>query len=316
MVLVKKAFLIYVWCPFQGEPRTRLEVPVISIESTNICNSKCVFCPNSIMRRKRQAMSMELFQQIIEEYVAMGGTLLTFDTVIGEPLLDPHLLERARVVRRHSQITENGFVTTLQWLHRLDIEEFFQGGFTWLSISTVLTGPESYHAFFGVDLYEPMRDNLIRLLEKNRTVQKPIRITVDIKPTGEPLQKIRAHPDFHRVQALLRPGIDTLFEPVMPILNDDWLGAIKLPSYMRLRPLFPRPRRPCRLLDGRMMIFSNGAIGACSCRDFEAESELIVGRAGSLSLREAWAKIGVIWDAWLHDNVIPPSCARCRHYVR
>jgi len=234
LVLLKKAFLIYVWRPFRSAARTRLEVPVISIETTNICNSKCVVCANTLMRRKRQAMSLELFERIIEDYVAMGGTRLTFDTVIGEPLLDPHLLDRARVVRRHPRITENGFVTTLQWLHHHDIEEFFRSGFTWLSISTVLTGPESYRAFFGVELYAPMLDNLIRLFEKNREAERPIRITVDLKPTGEPIQKIRAHSDFRRVHALLRFGVDTLFEPATPNFVDDWLGAIKPPRYLRL----------------------------------------------------------------------------------
>ena len=35
---------------------------IVQIESTNICNAKCVFCPRDDMARKQGVMDMELFK--------------------------------------------------------------------------------------------------------------------------------------------------------------------------------------------------------------------------------------------------------------
>ena len=72
--------------------------PYLSIEVTNVCNSRCVFCPNKIMKRARQHLDMRLFEKTVNEFVAMGGTNMSFNCCMGEPLLDPYLLERARYV--------------------------------------------------------------------------------------------------------------------------------------------------------------------------------------------------------------------------
>src|ERR1700730_12281174 len=139
------------------EPRPK---PKLSIETTNICNAKCVFCANPVMLRREEPLPMDSFRKPFDEFAAMGGTEIDFNATIGDPLLDPQLLERARYVRRHAQFKNLGFVTTLQWLHRFDINEFFDAGFTWLAVSTTLSGKEKYFEFFQVDKYDQMLDNL------------------------------------------------------------------------------------------------------------------------------------------------------------
>ena len=37
---------------------------IVQIESTNICNAKCVFCPRDDMHRDQGCMDMPLFQKI------------------------------------------------------------------------------------------------------------------------------------------------------------------------------------------------------------------------------------------------------------
>lgn len=71
---------------------------------------------------------------------------------------------------------------------------------------------------------------------------------------------------------------------------DDWSGAVKLPSYLRKRPLYPRAFRPCGMLYTALMVFSNGKIGVCSCRDFETNSELILGNARDTTIKEVWGE--------------------------
>src|SRR6185295_12102345 len=140
---------------------TAPSIPRLSIETTNVCNAKCVFCANPVMQRDKEPLEVTKFKKAVDEFVALGGTAIDFNATIGDPLLDPYLLERARYVKQFPQFASLGFVTTLQWLHRYDLNEFFESGITWLSISTTLSGREKYLEFFGVDKYEPMLTNMV-----------------------------------------------------------------------------------------------------------------------------------------------------------
>ena len=93
-------------------------IPELSVETTNVCLSKCVFCANHVMKRQREHLDMELFMKAVDQFVGMGGTELYFNTVIGDPLCDPYLLERARFVHQYPQIKSLGFVTNLQLFHK------------------------------------------------------------------------------------------------------------------------------------------------------------------------------------------------------
>ena len=292
------------------------QAPHLSIETTNLCDAKCVFCANSITQRPRIHLDMSVFKKVVQEFVALGGINIDFNATIGEPLLDPNLLERARYAKQFSQFASLGFVTNLQWLHKFDIDEFFAAGFTWLGISTVLSGREKYREFFGVDRYLESLKNILLLMEKNNQQKNKIILRFSLKPTNEPLGAVINHPDFKLVSSLVD------YDLVQAVRNDgffcdDWIGAVKLPSYLKRRPLYPRLWRPCRVLYSGLIVFSNGNIGACPCRDFEANSELILGNAKEMNLKDAWEgeKIKRIRLEWRRRNKIPEICKHCAHYL-
>ncbi|MDE3154703.1 MAG: radical SAM protein [Acidobacteriota bacterium] len=292
------------------------EPPKLSIETTNICNANCVFCANRVMTRRKQPLDLDDFRKAVDEFAAMGGVDLDFNATIGDPLLDPKLLERARYVRRYPQFATLGFVTTLQWLHRFDLDEFFAAGFTWLSVSTTLSGREMYKAFFQVDKYDQMLANLVALLEENNRRGRPLNIEIAVKPTDEPLERVLAHPDFQRVNALTPQDLEETVRR-QGFYVDDWLGAVTLPPYLKKRPLYPRAFRPCQLLYAGLMVYSNGKVGACSCRDFEASSDLILGHVGEQSLATLWTgeRLAALREDWRRRNHVPDICRSCRHYL-
>ena len=47
---------------------------IAQIESTNICNAKCVFCPRDEMHRDEGIMDMALFKKIADECAALNIT--------------------------------------------------------------------------------------------------------------------------------------------------------------------------------------------------------------------------------------------------
>src|SRR5947199_1620778 len=59
------------------------------IESTSVCNLKCIMCPYPIMGRKNQHMSFDLYRKIIEE--AAGTVEFVWLHLFGEPLLNPNI---------------------------------------------------------------------------------------------------------------------------------------------------------------------------------------------------------------------------------
>ena len=96
----------------------------------------------------------------------------------------------------------------------------------------------------------------------------------------------------------------------------DWGGAVQVPGYLKLRPTPLPGSRPCgRLYDG-LMVFSNGKVGACNCRDFEASSELILGTLHDDNLDSMWRsqRLADVREGWEQAGRIPAVCQNCRHY--
>ncbi|HZS44960.1 MAG TPA: radical SAM protein [Blastocatellia bacterium] len=319
VVFIKKAanlFSKYVTGYMQPGRYKVPKVPAISVETTNICNAKCVFCANPVMLRRKEPLEMTVFKKTVDEFAAMGGKEIDFNVTIGDPLLDPYLLERARYVKRYPQFESLGFVTTLQWLHRFDLNEFFDCGFTWIAVSITLSGREKYLEFFGVDKYDAALENLITLITENKNRNNKFWIHVGLKPTDEPKAAILGHPDFQHINSLVEQDLISDINN-MSFYCDDWIGAVKLPSYLKKRPLYPRAFRPCLLLYKGLMVYSNGNVGACSCRDFEADSDLILGNVKEQSLDEIWngQKVAQIRSDWLRKSKVPEICKSCRHYL-
>ncbi|MEO5370253.1 MAG: hypothetical protein H7833_09315 [Magnetococcus sp. DMHC-1] len=227
------------------------------------------------MTRRKTSMDWNLFQKAVDEYLTMGGKHLSLGTTVGDPLLDKRLTDRIRFVRGHPDFQILGIITTLQWLHLFDLDDIFECGLTWVSVSTTLTGPETYKNFFGVDLYERMLQNLKNLLTENRRRGHPLNVIISLKPTQERPEEIRNHPDYQAIKILYNQDLDIQSEQSMVV--DDWSGSVTLPAYLVKRPLIPRMFRPCLTLYKTMIVFSNGNVGACACRDYNADSELILG---------------------------------------
>jgi 2-iminoacetate synthase ThiH len=57
-----------------GRDRARHLPDIVQIESTNLCNAKCVFCPRDEMHRRQGVMDFDLFAKIVDECAALGIT--------------------------------------------------------------------------------------------------------------------------------------------------------------------------------------------------------------------------------------------------
>ena len=101
-----------------GRDRAPSMPEIVQIESTNICNAKCVFCPRDDMHRRQGIMTVELFRKIVDECAELGITHVRMHNY-GEAFIDRKLVEKVRyakekgiqevgMISNGSLITENG----------------------------------------------------------------------------------------------------------------------------------------------------------------------------------------------------------------
>jgi radical SAM protein with 4Fe4S-binding SPASM domain len=81
-----------------GRDRAPVLPEIVQIESTNICNAKCVFCPRDEMHRKQGVMDMALYRKVADECAALGIQHVRMHNY-GEAFIDRQLVEKIRYAK-------------------------------------------------------------------------------------------------------------------------------------------------------------------------------------------------------------------------
>lgn len=125
-----------------GRDRVPRWPDIVQIESTNLCNAKCVFCPRDEMHRRQGVMDFELFRKVVDECAELGITHVRVHNY-GEPFLDKGLVEKVRYAKARG-IAEVGMISN----GSLITEELAQGmidaGLDAINISVDAAGKEVF----------------------------------------------------------------------------------------------------------------------------------------------------------------------------
>src|SRR5215203_6336694 len=92
-----------------GRDRSPILPEIVQIESTNICNAKCVFCPRDDMHRRQGVMSLDLFKKVVDECAELGITHVRVHNY-GEPFVDRRLVDKVRYAKQKG-IKEVGMIS-------------------------------------------------------------------------------------------------------------------------------------------------------------------------------------------------------------
>jgi MoaA/NifB/PqqE/SkfB family radical SAM enzyme len=122
---------------------------IVQIESTNICNAKCVFCPRDEMHRRQGVMDMDLFRKVVDECVTLGITHVRVHNY-GEPFLDRQLVEKVRYAKEHG-IAEVGMISNGSLITEDIAQGMIDAGLDAINISVDASGK---------DVFEKTRVNL------------------------------------------------------------------------------------------------------------------------------------------------------------
>ena len=145
-----------------GRDRAPVLPEIVQIESTNICNAKCVFCPRDEMHRRQGVMSMELFRKVVDECAELGITHVRVHNY-GEPFMDRRLTDKVRYAKQKG-IKEVGMISNGSLITEDVARGMIEAGLDAINISVDASGREVFESTrLGLN-YDKVIANIERLV--------------------------------------------------------------------------------------------------------------------------------------------------------
>jgi radical SAM protein with 4Fe4S-binding SPASM domain len=255
----------------------------LHLELTNLCNADCVFCPYQFQERKTEFMSDRVFEKALNDFVKIGGGSVGLTPIVGDALIDPHFVERVRLLRAQPSVDRIWLTTNAILLDKHGIQEVLASGITHINISTAGFDEAMYVRVYRNKSYRRMRENVLALLKLNSQRSRPIPIAIALRP-DRPLDEVMRDPDFQEILAY-HPELD--FTWSYTSAN----GRIKrdqLPPVMKLRHVTERKETCVNLWNGPIVL-PDGTVMACSCvAAMDAVADLGIGNILNSGLLEIW----------------------------
>jgi MoaA/NifB/PqqE/SkfB family radical SAM enzyme len=135
---------------------------IVQIESTNLCNAKCVFCPRDEMERRQGIMDMALFQKVADECAALGIGHMRMHNY-GEAFMDRQLVEKVRYAKLLG-IPEVGLISNGSLITEAAARGMVEAGLDAINISVDAAGKDVFERTrLGLN-YDKVIANVERLI--------------------------------------------------------------------------------------------------------------------------------------------------------
>jgi radical SAM protein with 4Fe4S-binding SPASM domain len=284
----------------------------LNLETVTRCNSRCVFCAYSKVKREKTVMEMGVFEKICREYSEMGGGLLGFAPLMSDPLLDHLLPDRIHLLNEKYPAIRMHMFTNGIGFSRLSEDEllFLVDSLQHLNISMGGVCREDYLVMFGVDRFD--------------AVWETLNLLARLRPGLVSQGRIGLHLRTHRKEATLthdnyKKLVDMGFN--CSDIQDsfcDWGGLIRqedLPEGATVARLERQgPIATCLITVAEGTVLPDGDVVACGCMD--GQRSHVVGNVTQNCLGEIWA--GKKYRAFRElfpQGRLPALCRGCSIYM-
>lgn len=309
-----RKYLHKVWLPARVELLRSLvlERPlVLQVETVNVCNAACIFCAYPGMKRAKGVMDLALFNKIVKDYAAMGGGALSFTPVVGDALLDPHLIERLQLLEEFAAINQVTLTTNGIALDRYSDDEvrYLLKELFCIQVSIGGLDRNSYGAQYGVD----------RFLETQQAMERLMQLSEEIKNSAHLTFAFRT--DDWRFTRRFRKELSSFRRKGVFISHiwsyDNYSGVVSkdLHPQLTVKANPASKRLTCAFPSIHMAVCWDGTITACGCVDFEGD-KLSIGHAAKNSLTEVWSgrrHAGILES--FSKGALAPICRECSAYT-
>lgn len=240
-----------------------------SIETTNICNAKCIMCPHSAFAGGKM-MEDECFDKIVDELKHYTDWITSVALYwYGEPLLDSKLCERIRLLKKNG-IENIQISTNAERLDKETAEDLFKSGLNDLRISLDAIHKDTYEKIRGLD-YGKVMDNIHSLLELRNKQYRTVPIRIRMVEMEENKDEIDAFKTYWEKYVSNIDKVQTMPQ----LVNKLWKEECETKN-MEL---------PCVSVFSTLAIDVDGNICIC-CMD--TNKEIILGNIKNISLQSVW----------------------------
>ena len=284
----------------------------IHVELTNLCNSNCIFCAYQYQKRPPLFMGDDVYDRVLDEYCRIGGGDYLLEVVVGDPALDPNFIQRIQKARKRKEINRIETITNAVAFQPKNIERVIKSGISKISISTAPLEQHLYGKIYRNRSYKKVLKNIGLLLKENEKAGCPVEIKLCFR-SNLTMKKTLALTDYKMISQRGKHTVEFNAD------FDTWTGEITagdLLAGMHLRPRSQLDQEPCIWFYDGPIVFANGNVGLCGCRDFNADSQLIIGNIMEKSLLELWQSRRVKdLRRSFYENQAPQICKKCTTYA-
>lgn len=242
----------------------------LQIETTNVCQADCCFCPYTSMQRPKGTMAFDLYKKIIDEAATVPIIEKVTLTGLGETLLDRHLVARITYTRKAMPAIPIDLYTNGSLLRPKLIDQLVDAGLSILYVSLNATNREKRREIMKLDDYDQVIEQIHYAMAagagKMAVVIKGI-ASKDLMEVGEHeffLEQWNGPTD--------RGGNAYLH------LEGNWAGSIG-------QKMRTRPKSACGRALSQIMVLWDGRVSLCC---FDAEGAVILGDLNRQTLREIY----------------------------
>lgn len=242
------------------------------IETTSVCNAKCVFCPYKTMERAHVPMSDEIFNKIIERIKDEDIKPVLFDLFfIGEPFLDKKLFERIKILKDNFPDTPVNITSNFNICDKEIINKIINSDINLINISLNAVNEKKYTTVMGLD-YKKTIKNINDLIKLKKQQKKKLKISLSMVLYDEDnfLDKVKF-----------------FFNWVFKVDSLRFQRAVTWGNKIEVKNFIGKSGKilyPCNDLFERIPILSNGDFALC-CQDSEGMIKLNV---MNTKITDAW----------------------------
>jgi len=151
---------------------------VAEIETTSICNLKCIMCGRNFggTAKKRQHMDFDLFKEIIDQ--SKGKMELAILHAGGEPLMQPNIFKMIEYTNAAGIGAWMSSNATL--LNEDKAEKILKSALDGLVLSIDSLTPEIYEKIRVGGKFETTKENILRFLDMRKKMKSKLMVTIQM----------------------------------------------------------------------------------------------------------------------------------------
>ncbi|MDP8222566.1 MAG: radical SAM/SPASM domain-containing protein [Candidatus Lernaella stagnicola] len=182
------------WTYLRRRPTVETGPAVVTVETTTHCNLRCTFCHRTHSPTPERVLPLDIFRTLIDDPRHRIDTMHLYG--MGEPLMDPHLVDRIALCRERGIQTHIATNATL--LDERKTTELLDAGLTAVTFSVDTLRPEVYEDLRRGANYARTVANILHFLERRRASKRQPFVFVQMLRTEQTAKEIGAIRHFWR----------------------------------------------------------------------------------------------------------------------